>query len=83
MSPPVNNVGKNIYINILKIKFYEKKIIFPCFREYKVIVETTLWGNSLENIIKYILISKENYKRINLKAFLMTPTPRLSQVPLL
>ena len=39
--------------------------------------------NSLENIIKYILISKENYKRINLKAFLITSTPRLSQVPLL
>ena len=50
-----------IYINILKIKFYEKKITFPCFREYKLIVETTLWGDSLENIIKYILISKENY----------------------
>lgn len=60
-----------------------KKITFPCFREYKVIVETALWGNSLENIIKYILISKENYKRINLKAFLITSTPRLSQVPLL
>lgn len=51
VSPPVNNVGKKIYINILKLSFM-KKIIFPCFREYKVIVETTLWGNSLENNYK-------------------------------
>lgn len=28
------------------------------------------------------MISRKTIKRINLKAFLMTPTPRLSQVPL-